>query len=220
MLEIACCELTSAETALNSMADRIVFCADAARGGTTPDFYEFLHLKRNYRTPVYVMIRPKGGPFFYSTAEFTQMKSSIISFAEAGAEGFVFGILTARNEINVEQNRELLELASGIPCTFHRAFDVTAELSRSAEVLIELGFSAILTAGGEKSAWEGREQLKSLADQCSGRIEVIASGGIRSDNAAQLKEFTGVTSFSSSAILKYDTFVTAEEIKQLKKMVS
>ena len=46
MLEIACFEITSAEIALQSMADRIEFCADISRGGTTPDFYEFLHLKK------------------------------------------------------------------------------------------------------------------------------------------------------------------------------
>ena len=80
MLEIACFEITSAEIALQSMADRIEFCADISRGGTTPDFYEFLHLKKTYSTPIYVMIRPKGGNLYYTAHEFLQMKNRINSF--------------------------------------------------------------------------------------------------------------------------------------------
>ncbi len=220
MLEIACCELTSAEMALNSMADRIVFCANNARGGTTPDFYEFLHLKRNFTTPVFVLIRPNGGPFYYSSQEFIEMKSSIISFAEAGADGFVFGILTAHNEIDEEKNRELLELAGDIPCTFHRAFDVTSDLNQSAETLIKLGFKGILSTGGQRSAWEGREPLKDLIAAYSDKIDIIVAGGVRSENAAEIKDFTQATNFHSSAILKYDTFATAPEIKKLKKLVT
>ena len=103
MLEIACFELTSAETALKSVADRIEFCANHDLGGTTPNFYEFLHLKRHYAKPVYVMIRPEGGPFFYSDEEFLAMKNSIIAFKEGGADGFVFGILDPHNEIDKEK---------------------------------------------------------------------------------------------------------------------
>ena len=108
MLEIACFEITSAETALKSVADRIEFCDSIEFGGTTPNFYEFQYLKSNYTIPIYVMIRPKGGSFFYSEAEFTEMKSSIISFREAGADGFVFGILDANNEIDEKQFLEIM----------------------------------------------------------------------------------------------------------------
>ena len=217
MLEIACFEITSAETALNSMADRIEFCHDFEKGGITPDFYEFMHLKRNYTKPVYVMIRPKGGPFFYSDAEFLEMKTSIITFKEGGANGFVFGILDAENEIDVEKNEELLELAGDIPCTFHRAFDRTKNLEKSIETLIKLGFKTVLTSGGKKSAMEGKENLKKLVEKYGNQIEILIGGGVRSENIEELKKFTGGTSFHSSAILKYDTFVTENEIKKLKQ---
>ncbi len=220
MLEIACFEITSAETALQSMADRIEFCADIDQGGVTPDYYEFLHLKRNYTTPVYVMIRPKGGPFYYSAGEFIQMKSSLITFKEAGANGFVFGILNAQNEIDQAKNAELLELAGDIPCTFHRAFDRTSDLEKSIEILIKLGFRTVLTSGGKGTALEGKENLKNLIEKYQHRIEILVGGGVRSTNLAELKDYTGATSFHSSAILKYDTFATAEEIKKLKQLSS
>ncbi len=220
MLEIACFEITSAEIACESMADRIEFCDDFEKGGTTPDFYEFMHLKRHYQTPVYVMIRPKGGPFFYSDAEFIEMKNSIITFKEGGANGFVFGILTSNNEIDEARNKELIELAGETPCTFHRAFDRTADLEKSIQTLIKLGFKTVLTSGGKKSAMEGKDALQSLIQNYSDKIEILIGGGVRSENIEELKKFTGGTSFHSSAILKYDTFVTNDEIKKLKKLCS
>ena len=220
MLEIACFEITSAEIACESMADRIEFCHDLEKGGTTPDFYEFLHLKRHYTTPVYVMIRPKGGPFFYSEDEFLEMKNSIITFKEGGADGFVFGILTADNEIDVARNRELIELAGETPCTFHRAFDRTENLDQSIQTLIKLGFKTVLTSGGKNTAMEGKENLKDLIEKYTHKIEILIGGGVRAENIQELKEFTGGTSFHSSAILKYDTFVTEEAIKKLKQLSS
>lgn len=220
MLEIACFEITSAEIALQSMADRIEFADDIELGGITPDFYEFLHLKRTYKAPVYVMIRPKGGPFFYSDAEFLEMKSSLISFKEGGADGFVFGILTSHNEIDEPRNRELLELAGDTPCTFHRAFDRTADLDKSIQTLIRLGFRTVLTSGGKKTALEGKENLKDLIEKYTHKIHILIGGGVRPENIAAIKEFTGGTHFHSSAIYKYDTFVTEDEIKKLKKLSS
>lgn len=218
MLEIACFEITSAETALQSAADRIEFCADHAKGGVTPDFYEFLHLKRNYTTPIYVMIRPKGGSFYYTSAEFLEMKNSLITFREAGADGFVFGILDVHDEIDEARNRELLELAAGIPCTFHRAVDRTSDVEKSVQTLIRLGFTTVLTSGGARSAFEGREMLKKLVSDYGRDIEILIGGGVRPENIGELKSFTGGRSFHSSAIRKYDTFVTSEEIKKLKQL--
>lgn len=220
MLEIACFEITSAETAIQSMADRIEFCENMELGGLTPNFYEFLHLKRNYKTPIYVMIRPSGGSFFYSESEFTEMKKDIIIFKEAGADGFVFGILNANNEIDEAKNAELITLAGDIPCTFHRAFDRTKDLEKSIETLIKLGFKTVLTSGGKSSAVEGKENLKNLVQKYSGKIEILIGGGVRSENISELKEFTGGTSFHSSAITKYNTFVSESEIKKLKQLSS
>jgi copper homeostasis protein len=220
MLEIACFEITSAEIALQSMADRIEFCHNIDAGGMTPDFYEFMHLKRTYKTPVYIMIRPSGGSFFYSDAEFILMKNSIITFKEGGADGFVFGILNSNNEIDEAKNAELLTLAGDIPCTFHRAFDRTENLEKSIGTLIRLGFNTVLTSGGKKSAVEGKENLKKLVQKYNDQIEILIGGGVRSENILELKEFTGGTSFHSSAITKYNTFVNEAEIKKLKQLSS
>ncbi|MDY0930585.1 copper homeostasis protein CutC [Chryseobacterium sp. CFBP8996] len=215
-LEIATFDITSAEIALNSVADRIEFCADINSGGITPDLEELRYLKEKYSKPIHVMIRPVGGGFLYTDSEFRQMQKSIIEFSKANADGFVFGILDEDQEIDIDKNKILIELANGKPCVFHRAIDRTKNIFESTEKLIELGFKEILTSGGENSAMEGKENLKKLVEDYSDDIKILIGGGVRSNNISELKNVTKGQYFHSSAVLSYESFANADEIKKLK----
>ncbi|SEF79155.1 copper homeostasis protein [Halpernia humi] len=217
MLEIACFEITSAEIALQSSADRIELCKEITLGGLTPEIEEFKYLKQKFLKPIYVMIRPKGGGFFYDLEEFNMMIKSIELFKNWGADGFVFGILDENNEIDVERNSFLVELANPIPCTFQRAFDRTKNLEKSCETLIEIGFENILTSGGEKTAKEGQENLKMLIEKYSDKINILIGGNVRSENVEEIKTFTNGRHFHSSAIPIYEQFANDEEIRKLKR---
>ncbi|AZI21109.1 copper homeostasis protein CutC [Chryseobacterium taklimakanense] len=219
MLEIACFEITSAETALRSVADRIEFCAEQQLGGITPNIDEFRYLKSVYRKPIYVMIRPKGGDFYYSDLEFEVMKKDLLQFKKSGADGFVFGILNSGNTIDIYRNKVLVDLAGDIPCTFHRAFDRTPDLDAAIKHLIDIGFKAVLTSGGKSSAMEGKENLSNLIEKYGSQIEILVGGGVRSGNISELKNFTKGTHFHSSAIPSYEVFASDEEIKKLKKSI-
>jgi len=215
-LEIATFDITSAEIALNSIADRIEFCADINSGGITPDLEELRYLKDKYSKPIHVMIRPVGGGFLYTDSEFRQMQKSIIEFSKANADGFVFGILDEDQEIDIEKNKILIDLANGKPCVFHRAIDRTKNIFESTEMLIKLGFKEILTSGGENSAMEGKENLKKLVEDYSDDIKILIGGGVRSNNISELKNVTKGQYFHSSAVLSYESFANADEIKKLK----
>ena len=215
-LEIAAFDITSAEIALNSVADRIEFCADINAGGITPNLEELRYLKEKYSKRILVMVRPVGGNFFYSDQEFQQMQHDIIDFSKANADGFVFGILDGNQEIDYVKNKILVDLAHGKPCVFHRAIDRTGSIFESAEKLIELGFKEILTSGGENSAMEGKENLKTLIENYSDKIKILIGGGVRSNNISELKSITKGNDFHSSAVLPYEIFANAEEIKKLK----
>lgn len=215
-LEIATFDITSAEIALNSIADRIEFCADINSGGVTPDLEELRYLKDKYSKPIHVMIRPVGGGFLYTDSEFRQMQKSIIEFSKAKADGFVFGILDEDQEIDIEKNKILIDLANGKPCVFHRAIDRTKNIFESTEMLIKLGFKEILTSGGENSAMEGKENLKKLVEDYSDDIKILIGGGVRSNNISELKNVTKGQYFHSSAVLSYESFANADEIKKLK----
>lgn len=219
MLEIACFEITSAETALRSVADRIEFCAEQQLGGITPNIDEFRYLKSVYRKPIYVMIRPKGGDFYYSDLEFEVMKKDLLQFKKSGADGFVFGILNSGNTIDIHRNKVLVDLAGDIPCTFHRAFDRTPDLDVAIKHLIDIGFKAVLTSGGKSSAMEGKENLRNLIEKYGSQIEILVGGGVRSGNISELKNFTKGTYFHSSAIPSYEVFASDEEIKKMKKSI-
>lgn len=219
MLEIACFEITSAETALRSVADRIEFCSEQQLGGLTPNIEEFRYLKSVYGKPIYVMIRPKGGSFMYSDEEFAVMKRDILDFGKSGADGFVFGILTSGNTVDIEKNRELVKRAGDIPCTFHRAVDRTPDHEDSIRKIIDLGFKAVLTSGGKNSAMEGKENLKTLVENYSDQIDILIGGGVRSGNISKLKSITNGTHFHSSAIPDYEIFASDEEIKKIKRFL-
>lgn len=215
-LEIATFDITSAEIALNSVADRIEFCADISLGGITPNIEEFKYLKEKYLTPIHVMIRPVGGNFLYSNQEFLQMQNDILAFSKANADGFVFGILDENHEVDVEKNKILVDLANGKTCVFHRAIDRTKNIFESTEKIIELGFKEILTSGGKNFAMEGKENLKKLVEDYSDYIRILIGGGVRTGNISELKNITKGNYFHSSAVLPYESFANAEEIKNLK----
>lgn len=216
MLEIACFEITSAETALRSVADRIEFCAEQQLGGLTPNIDEFRYLKSVYRKPIYVMIRPKGGSFLYSDLEFAQIQQDIIEFKAAGADGFVFGVLTGGNTVDETRNKILLDLAGCTPCTFHRAVDRTPNVAEAVQTIADLGFKTVLTSGGQNTALEGVDTLKKLVETYDSKIEILVGGGVRSNNILALKAATGATSFHSSAIPAYELYANEDEIKKLK----
>lgn len=215
-IEIACFNPESAIIAFENGADRIELCDGLNEGGTTPDFETAKQLREKINIPIFVMIRPRGGDFTYSEAEFEQMKEELIQLKSLNVDGFVFGILDENDEVNIEQNKELVELADPIPCTFHRAFDRAKDLGNSLEKVIECGFKTILTSGQEPNVSEGKENLKKLVELSNGRIEILVGGGLRSTNIGEIRDFTKAEFFHSSAITDGGSFANTDEVVALK----
>lgn len=215
-IEIACFNPESAIIAFENGADRIELCDGLNEGGVTPGFETTKQLRAKVNIPIFVMIRPRGGDFTYSDAEFEQMKSELIQLKSVGVDGFVFGILDENDEVNIEQNKALVELAHPLPCTFHRAFDRAKGLDSSLEKVIECGFKTILTSGQKPNVSAGKENLKKLVELSNGRIEILVGGGLRSTNIKEIKEFTNAGYFHSSAITDGGAFANADEVTALK----
>ena len=218
-LEIACFNLESALIAQNGNADRIELCDDFTSGGVTPNYGTFETARKLIIIDLFVMIRPRGGNFIYSDEEFEQMKKDILHFKKLNAQGFVFGILNEDGSVNLNQCKELVELANPLPCSFHRAFDVSKELQKNLEDVIASGFKTILTSGQTKSAMEGIEQLKRLLELSKNRIVIMPGGGVRSSNLEFIKENVPTSYYHSSAIVKEDV-ADLQEVKLLKEKLS
>lgn len=215
-IEIACFNPESAIIAFENGADRIELCDGLSEGGTTPDFETTKQLREKINIPIFVMIRPRGGDFTYSDEEFDQMKSDLIRLKSLNVDGFVFGILNESDEVNIQQNKTLVELAKPYPCTFHRAFDRAKDLESSLEKVIDCGFKTILTSGQRPNVSEGKENLKKLVELSDGRIEILVGGGLRSSNIEEIRGFTKAGYFHSSAITDGGEFANAAEIIVLK----
>lgn len=215
-IEIACFNPESALIAFENGADRIELCDGLSEGGTTPDFETVQQLREKINIPIFVMVRPRGGDFTYSDEEFEQMKSDLVQLKSLNVDGFVFGILDENDEVNIEQNKTLVELAKPLPCTFHRAFDRAKDLEKSLEKVIECGFTTILTSGQKPNVSEGKGNLKKLVELSNGRIEILVGGGLRSSNIQEIREFTKAGYFHSSAITDGGDFANSEEIVALR----
>ena len=216
-IEIACFNPESAYIADQSGADRIELCDGYAVGGTTPETDIVRDVRRNTKTLLFVMIRPRGGDFCYSDTEFAQMKADIIAL-KPFVDGFVFGVLHPDSTIDTERNKTLVELAKPLPVTFHRAFDQVSEPLSALEEIIACGFSTVLTSGTKPNVVEGAAVLKTLVEKAADRITVMPGGGLRSSNLATLHQTVGANFYHSSAITDGSQMADADEIKALKNL--
>lgn len=190
------------ESALNAAeggASRIELCSALSEGGLTPTTGFLRQVKALVKIPVFAMIRPRRGDFCYSAEEVSIMSEDIIELKNNGADGFVIGVLKPNGDIDRSVCQKLLVLASPLPCTFHRAFDVACDPEKSLEVLINLGFQRLLTSGQCKTAEDGAPLIKKLVDLAKDRIIVMPGAGLTIRNVKDILKITGAKEFHASA---------------------
>ncbi|CAN9434209.1 unnamed protein product [Alternaria alternata] len=219
MLEIACFNASSATVAAQAGADRIELCANYSAGGVTPSHSTLQHVRKEVTIPINVMIRPRAGNFDYSDEEFTLMKKDM-EVLKPLASGFVFGILDANLRIDQTRNRELVEAAAPLPCTFHRAVDEAEDLEEAVETVVSCGFKSLLTSGGAKSAFQGADKLYQLHSRFGADLSLIAGGGVRSTNIEELKRRTHLTWLHSAAITAPGEDVNCQEVSKMQRELS
>jgi copper homeostasis protein len=218
-LEIACFTNTSIQIAFENEADRIELCDQMEVGGTTPSI-EMVKFASQFNIPKYIMIRPRGGNFVYSTEEFETMKKSLLELKKQAIDGFVFGLLTEDFQVDISKNKELIQLAHPLPCTFHRAFDQVIEVKQALEDCITCGFQNILTSGLKQTAIEGKEILQDLIQQANNRIIIMPGGGVRSSNIEELDSFVNSNWYHSATITDGYEIANAKEIQNLKQKLN
>lgn len=196
-LELACFHPDAAALAQQWGVPRLEYCADALAGGTSPEAHEVDRVRREFRGVLGVMVRPRGGNFEYSDAEFAQMMREIPRLASQGAEFAVWGALTADGELDPRMG-DLAELASKhqLPWVLHRAFDSARDAFEALHAAQSMGCSRILTGLGATSL----EDL--LALKAEATLELLPGGGIRAHNAARYLE-AGFGQIHSAALLDY-----------------
>lgn len=218
LLEVACFNVKSALIAAEAGADRIELCADYAAGGITPIYEDFVEIRKKIKLPVFILIHPKAGSYNYNQKLFEMLKNSISTFKKAKADGFVFACMYSKDGINVIQNKELVQLAAPLPCTFHRAFDAINNKEDAVESILKSGFKRILTSGGEGKAEDNIDLIVDLQRKYKNQITIMPCGGVRSTNINSFIDEDVFTEVHSSAILQGEV-ADKGEIEKLVSMI-
>src|SRR5580704_17539174 len=173
LLEICCGSIDDAIEAEKGGADRVELCSALFLGGLTPSLGTIREAKRRLKIPVIVMVRPRGGGFCYSDAEFATMERDAEAAIDAGADGIVFGILKEDGRIDQRRTARIRSIIGDREAVFHRAFDVTPDPLKALEQLIDLGITRLLTSGQRDSTSQGVELIAKLIERAGKRIEIL-----------------------------------------------
>lgn len=179
---------------------RIELCSDYSCGGLSPSASEFRFARAHYKGQLFVMVRPRPGDFTYSRQDYTKMCELARFFIEEGADGLVAGFLDSQQRIDEAQLQEFISIASPLPFTFHRAFDLIEHKKSALETLIRLGCTRVLSSGGAPTALQGAEELYSMQQQAAGRIIILPGGGIRASNLQALLSVLPVSEVHTAAL--------------------
>jgi len=198
-LEVCIDSVESAIAAERGGAKRVELCCDLLEGGITPGAGLIASVRSHISIDLFVMIRPRGGDFFYTDLEYGVMREEIARARHLGVDGFVLGLLDQQGRVDVARTRRLVELAQPLPITFHRAVDMSPDLLASLEDIVATGASRILTSGGAPSALLGAAEIARMVQAARGRMAIMPGGGITPENLAAIADATGATEFHSSA---------------------
>lgn len=205
-IEICANSVESAVKAQEGGAYRVELCAGIPEGGTTPSFGDMRMARQMLQqTKLHVIIRPRGGDFLYSQLEQEIMLHDIKVARQLGADGVVFGCLTAEGNVDKPAMKKLMNAVGNMSVTFHRAFDMCRNPKEALEDIIELGCSRILTSGLEANAVKGIPTLKELVEQADGRIIIMPGCGVNPSNIRQIAEETGAVEFHFSGRSSYES---------------
>jgi copper homeostasis protein len=191
VVEISVESAERAAAAERGGASRIELCASLDVGGVTPGVELMRAVRAGVSVPIFAMVRPRGGDFVYSAAEFEEMRRSIEEVQEAGMDGVVLGLLHRDRRVDVQRTAELVRAAAPLPVTFHRAFDETADLFAALEDVIGAGAARVLTSGGAVTVPEAVTGISELVRRAGSRLIVVPGSGITPGNVAEIAVATG-----------------------------
>ena len=198
LIEVCIASVEDAITAATGGADRLELNVALELDGLTPTVGLLEEVKAAVTIPVIAMIRPRAGGFRYSSAELRLMIRDAEMLLAAGSDGIASGALGGDGTIDGEFWEAMRCLAKDRELVFHRAFDVLPNQITQLQSLIDLGTDRVLTSGGARNAWDGREQIAQLQQVSSGRIEILPGAGVSPENAMPLVRATGCNQIHGS----------------------
>ena len=193
LLEICCGSADDVIEAAKGGADRVELNSNLFQGGLTPTVGSLRVVKRHVSIPVMTMVRPRAGGFCYTEAEYEVAREDARVLLENGADGLVFGFLHEDGTVDEERTRELVKIAGGKPCVFHRALDVVPDWKRALDQLISLGVTRVLTSGQQSDVFFALDTIREMIEYVDGAIELLPGAGITLENVQKVVDATRCT---------------------------
>lgn len=202
MIKEACVEsLIDAIEAEKRGADRIELCDNLSQGGTTPSYGTIKLALSILKIPVFPIIRPRGGDFYYTPAEIEVIKEDIKICKSLGVKGIVLGILTADKKIDFKTLAEFMELAKPMEVTFHKAIDELEDPTLVIDELINLGVKRILSSGTKPTALEGRDILNKMIEKAGDRLTIVVAGKVTKEILPEVSSLISAKEYHGKVIV-------------------
>lgn len=194
-VEIIATSVEDALAAEQGGASRIELCSDLDRDGLAPPLDLARAVVRAVRIPVRVMVRERNAAELADDAELDRLCRAARAFADAGAEGIVYGNVR-EGRIDASALERVLAAAPGARFTFHRVIESTADMLAAVETLKRYAqVDAVLTNGGP-GTWDERIlRLAALARAAAPHIAILAGGGLTPEIATAVRDRAGIRAF-------------------------
>jgi copper homeostasis protein len=183
-------------------ADRLELCGDLSVGGITPAPALIEQVLAAVVVPVRVMLRHRGGDFFYDTHDYTRLLQQARMLKSLGVKEVVSGMLTDDRSLNLRLINDLLDINPDWHITVHKAIDDTAdpvdEIVRLASLPASL---SVLSSGAAPTAVEGLDCLSAMLSAAGERVELVACGKVTAGNLASLHAQLGAKAYHGRLIV-------------------
>ena len=182
-------------------AERVELCDNLTEGGTTPSYGTIKMVVEKLNIPAFVIIRPRGGDFYYTPEEIEIMKEDIKICKELGVKGVVIGALNRDNTINYDAIKDMIDLAKPMSITFHKAIDELENPVTEVKKLANLGVNRRLTSGTKETALEGENILREMIKEAGEDIIIIVAGKVTKDNLNEISNLIPAKEYHGKKIV-------------------
>lgn len=200
VIEVCVEDIAGIEAAYAAGADRVELCVRLEVGGlTAPDtlITQALETISAFDRPfsLRLLIREYYESFIHTAQQQADLVATVQRLRSELADtavpvGFVVGALAADGSVPAEFLRSMVAAADGWDVVFHRGIDACPNREAGLQALVEAGFTGVLTAGGHASVADA-VQMRADKELVGEKLAIIASGGVRVHNAAQILRETG-----------------------------
>lgn len=199
VIEVCVDDVPGVEIARDEGADRVELCRELSVGGLTPSLSTIeSSLEVAPARGLRILVRENRESFFLSEDEVAEQARLIEQirreFSDASVPlGFVVGGISRGPrgaEISRPQAALWREAAGEHDLIFHRAFDELADPIEALDLLFELDYTGILSAGSTSGVAD-TDALRRYRE-AQPTLTVIGSGGLRAHNIAGVIEAAGL----------------------------